>query len=123
MPTRDEFQRRWVELILSVDLPERDVIKDHLEAAESIDFCECGCHSFDLDIPQSRQLTPLCDGRRLFSEFTFNTNFEEVLDVILFTDERGYLRSVDITYGMSNHAAIPVEIEVRSFGEFLGRKS
>jgi hypothetical protein len=119
MPTREEFHRRWVELILSIDLPERDLIKDHLEAATSIDFCECGCHSFDLDIPESTQLPPLCDGRCLFSEFTFNTNDEDVLDVILFTDERGYLRSVDITYGVSNHAPIPDEIAVTTFGEFL----
>jgi hypothetical protein len=65
------------------------------------------------------QLPPLCDGRRLFSEFTFNTNLEDVLDFILFTDERGYLRNVDITYGVSNHAPVPDDIEVTSFREFL----
>jgi len=119
MPSREEFHRKWVDVLLSIELPNHDLVRRHLEAATSITFCDCGCHSFDLDIPESAQLTPLCDGRGLFSEFMFNTNHEEVLDFILFTDQRGYLRSVDITYGSSNHAPIPEDIEVTSFREFL----
>ena len=120
MPTREEFHKRWLELILSVELPERDTIKLHLDAATSVTYCQCGCHSFDLHIPEGTRLPPLSDGRCLFSEFAFETNYEDVLEFILFTDERGYLRSVDVTYGDSNHAPIPEDVEVKSFKWVVG---
>ena len=105
--------------MLSVGLPERDRVLLHLNAAQSVTFCACGCHSFDLHIPEGVELPRLSNGRCLFAEFTFETNREDVLDFIMFTDERGYLRSVDITYGCSNHAAVPEDIEVRSFRGFV----
>ena len=118
MATREEFHQRWIDLMLGEELPQRDTIKLHLEAAKSITFCECGCHSFDLNIPENVHLPPLSDGRSLLCEFAFDTNYDDVLDFILFTDERGYLRCVDITYGSSNHAPVPNDIDAKSFKGF-----
>ena len=105
--------------MLSVELPKHDIINLHLDAATSVTFCHCGCHSFDLHIPEGVKLPPLNDGRCLFSEFAFNTNYDDVLDFMLFTDERGYLQRVDIMYGYSNHAPVPDDIAVESFKGFL----
>ena len=45
--------------------------------------------------------------RACFYEMAFTSNFLEEIDVLLFTDERGYLSWVDATYGSTNIEPMP----------------
>jgi len=42
----------------------------------------------------------------------FKTNKDDVVDFLIFTDDRGYLSSIEITYGFGTHAPIPNGIEL-----------
>lgn len=120
MPTREEFHKRWLALLLTVDLPKRELVRQHIEAATSITLCDCGCHSFDLHFPDGVILPPLADKRGLFCEFAYDTNHEFELNFLLICDQRGYLTSVDVIYSIANITPIPDDIETRTLkGVFL----
>ncbi|NDA66023.1 MAG: hypothetical protein EBY09_05175 [Verrucomicrobia bacterium] len=113
MPTREEFHKRWLALLLTVDLPMRALVRRHIEAATRITLCECGCHSFDLHFSEGLILPPLTEKSGLFCEFSYETNHEFELDFLLICDQRGYLASVDVIYSIANITPIPDDIEVR----------
>jgi hypothetical protein len=78
-------------------------------------LCECGCNSFDVEIPASTQLEPLCepgDGRRMFFEIAFETNSDIPVACLFFADERGYLAGIDIICGAVNHGPVPDNVSV-----------
>ena|ERR1017187_9136938 len=107
---------KWIEVLLNQELP-KSLVKEHFAAASVCKPCECGCNSFSLTIPTHVSLPPLQNGNGLFCEIAFKTNFEYELDILLFTDERGYLSGVDVTYGSANHACIPEDLEI---GKLIG---
>ena len=52
-------------------------------------------------------IPPLQDRTGLFYELAFTSNFPEEIDMLLFTDERGCLSRVDVTYGADNIGPVP----------------
>jgi hypothetical protein len=83
-------------------------------------LCECGCNSFELEIPDSAGIPRLSEpdpnrkGDRLMFEIVFDTDQQDLqLACLFFSDPRGYLSSVDITGGWSNHAPVPEKVELR----------
>lgn len=91
-------------------------LREHFAAARIKRLCDCGCNSFDVEVPEGVALAPLCEpepgrkGHRAFFEIVFASNAESEIDCMLFADARGYLASVDVTYGQANHLAMPEEI-------------
>lgn len=53
------------------------------------------------------RVSRLQDRKGLFYELAFTSNFPEEIDILLFTDERGYLSWVDVTYGACNIGPVP----------------
>ena len=112
--------KAWVELLRSQPIPKQEVFQKHIDAATISSLCDCGCNSFTLSIPNSTVLPELQSGNGLYSELAFNTNQDDNLNILIFTDNRGYLGSVDVTYGASNHAPIPDNLVVKDLIYVLG---
>jgi hypothetical protein len=71
------------------------------------ELCECGCHGFAFVVPDDAKVPPLQDRAGLFYEVAFTSNFPEEIDMLFFTDERGNLSWVDVTYGGANIGPMP----------------
>ncbi|QMU61779.1 MAG: hypothetical protein GKR92_08750 [Gammaproteobacteria bacterium] len=103
---------KWLKIIYDFELPDKNLFKKHVFAGKITNLCNCGCNSFEIEIPSDADLEPLAPGNGLFFEAAFNTNKDDVVDFLVFTDDRGYLSGVDITYGFATHAPIPNGIEL-----------
>ena len=98
---------KWLEFLNSLDLPDKNLFKKHVLAGAISSLCECGCNSFEYHISSDVYIEPLTEGSGLFYEIAFSTNMDDVIDFLVFTDDRGYFSGVDITYGFANHTALP----------------
>jgi hypothetical protein len=58
-------------------------------------------------MPADARALPLQEGKGLFYELAFTSNSPEEIHMLLFTDERGYLNRVDVSYGASNIGPVP----------------
>ena len=102
--------QNWLSFLLAQNLPFKESLSSQIAAGKVGALCECGCHGFDFEVPAGAQVTPLQNTSGLFYEVAFASNFAEEIDVLLFTNERGHLCRVDITYGAVNLGAMPEEI-------------
>ncbi len=102
-----QHAQRWLALILQQPLPNRDLFSRHIKAGEITSLCECGCHGFGFTIPDGIRLAPLKDGSGLFCEIAFESNLSEEIDILLFTDSRGYFCGADVMFGFANIEPMP----------------
>ena len=72
--------------------------------------CNCGCHGFEFSIPDGADLPPLANGSGLYCELAFQSNATEEIDILLFTDARGYFSGADVTLGQTNQRPIPDDV-------------
>jgi hypothetical protein len=103
----------WVEFLAAhPSVPFGSKLADHFAAGHITRLCDCGCNSFDLEIPKAAVLEPLCEpgGRGMFFEIQFESDAEAEIACLFFVDERGYLESLDVTCGGSNHAPLPDQV-------------
>ncbi len=98
-------------------IPDEDgvLIKYYLDNSKLSFNCTCGCHSFNLELDNNKNFTPLRNESKqgVFKELDLETNYDNVLNVIMFIDKSGYLRSVDITYGVENINKVPDDIQIK----------
>ena len=80
-------------------LPGGETFASHAAAGQITSLCTCGCHGFGFSIPDGVQLQPLTNGSGLYCELAFESNSTEEIDILLFTDSRGYFAGTDITFG------------------------
>ncbi len=80
-------------------------------------YCRCGCHSFFVFTDPKRQFNELTSDNGVFGEVTFETNYEEQLNVALFSDRYGLLKQVTIYFGENNLKPIPEDIKI---GKVIG---
>lgn len=99
--------QKWIDILLAQDLPFIDPLSEQIAAGKIGELCQCGCHGFAFEVPTSVTIPPLQDGTGLFYELAFTSNFPEEIDMLLFTDERGCLSRVDVTYGADNIGPVP----------------
>ncbi|MEJ2115600.1 MAG: hypothetical protein P8X88_06030 [Gammaproteobacteria bacterium] len=104
---------KWLDFLCDLELPDITIFKKHILAGEITGLCDCGCHSFEFTIPHDVEVEPITQGNGLFLEVAFNTNKEDVMDFLVFTDDRGYLSGVDITYGFEKHTPLPEGLAIR----------
>lgn len=111
MPHSMHHAQRWLEVILRQDLPQRETFAAHVAAGAITSLCTCGCHGFGFDVPEGVELKPLQSSAGLFCEVAFSSNEEEEVDILIFTDKRGYFTGADVTYGIANVAPMPDSAE------------
>ena len=111
--------REWIERLASHPaVPFGPKLLKHFEAGRITRICDCGCNSFDLEISQGTELEPLrpptpdLKGHSPFFEIVFSTDTDAELDCMLFADARGYLVSVDVMHGQSNHLPMPDKLKI-----------
>ena len=107
--------RGWVEwLAKEPAVPFGATLQAHFDAGRITHLCDCGCNSFDLEIPPGVALAPLAEpGRpgKIF-EVVYESNGDAEVAFLIFVDARGYLCSLDVTCGRSNHAPVPDDVRL-----------
>jgi hypothetical protein len=106
----------WVEFLSSrPEVPFHARLRSHFGAGTISRLCDCGCHSFDLTIPEGVVLSPLCEpgraGGKFFELVCESTEGSEIA-FLFFADSRGYLSGIDVTAGSGNHAPLPSKVEI-----------
>jgi hypothetical protein len=102
-----DHAQEWISFLLKQDLPFAAALLKQIEVGKVTALCHCGCHGFAFEVASDARVPPLQDGKGLFYELAFASNSTEEIDMLLFTDERGYLSWVDVTYGLSNVGPMP----------------
>ncbi|QGZ38094.1 hypothetical protein IP92_01621 [Pseudoduganella flava] len=100
----------WLSFLLTQDLPFGEALRSQIAAGSVRELCECGCEGFAFAVPVEAKVQRLQDGAGVFYEVAFTSNYPEEIDILLFTDERGNLSWVDVTYGASNIGPMPADI-------------
>ena len=96
-----------IDILLAQDSPFIHRLFEQIAAGKIGELCQCGCHGFAFKVPTGVTIPPLQDRTGLFYELAFTSNFPEEIDMLLFTDERGCLSRVDVTYGADNIGPVP----------------
>ena len=107
--------RGWLEFLAKEPtVPFGGKLRAHFDAGRISRVCECGCNSFDLEIPAGVALEPIAEpGRpgKVF-EVVYESNAEAEVAFLIFVDARGYLSSLDVTCGDGNHAPLPDHVRL-----------
>ena len=123
MPNTVAKASEWIDRLASHSaIPFGELLRKSFAAGRLTRLCDCGCNSFELEVPDSGSIPRLANpdpdekGNRLMFEIVFDTGLEDPaqLACLFFADTRGYLSAVDITGGQSNHAPVPEVVELRS---------
>ena len=107
MPHSRKQAEQWLQLVMAQELPSRDVLASHIAAGQITELCTCGCHGFTFVVPDGIKLQPLSRSHGLFCELVFQSTSAEEVDILLFTDARGYFSGADVTYGACNTGPMP----------------
>jgi hypothetical protein len=107
MPHSQQHADRWLQLISQHVLPGSETFASHVAAGQITSLCTCGCHGFEFSIPDGADLPPLTRGSGLYCELAFHSNAAEEIDILLFTDARGYFSGADVTFGQANIGPMP----------------
>jgi len=105
----------WAEFICTrCQFPEPEKLRAQFLCATLSDFCECGCNSFAVTIPEGASVAPIATKGRygLVFEADFRLGGEmSTLDIMLFAGKDGNLRRVEINYYANLHP-VPDVIDV-----------
>ena len=105
----------WVEYLAAhPSVPFRSNLRAHFAAGHITRLCECGCNSFDIEIPDAAVLEPLSAPGRggMFFELNFESDAQAEVACLFFVDERGYLSGIDVTCGGANHLPMPDRVRL-----------
>ena len=114
MPHSQQHANHWLRLALQQSLPGDRTFASHVAAGQITSLCTCGCHGFGFTIPDGVQLQPLTNGSGLYCELSFASNGAEEIDILLFTDSRGYFSGADVTFGLANVEPMPDNVAATS---------
>lgn len=95
--------RAWTEFVAA--RPEfncGELLLRQFTAGQVTRLCDCGCNSYDIEVPEDINLSPLVlPGERsgFVFQLEFNTNeWGRTVSFTLFTDKNGYLSGLDVDY-------------------------
>lgn len=97
----------WLGFLLEQDLPFGEALRSQIAVGRVGELCNCGCQGFAFEVAPDSRALPLQQGAGVFYELAFTSNFPEEIDILLFTDEHGYLDWIDVTYGACNVEPMP----------------
>ncbi len=107
MANSEQHAAEWLNFLLAQDLPFAEALSTQVAVGKVGQLCACGCHGFAFEVPTDVDFLPLQSGAGVFYEVVLSSNFSEEIDFLLFTDERGCLSWVDVTYGACNIEPMP----------------
>ena len=108
-----EIAHDWIDVLARrPEIPFGELLRQHFAAARVTRLCDCGCNSFDCQIPAEATLQPLMANAKggVFFEIAFEGEAAEPIDVLFFCDARGYLSGIDINHGLSNSQPMPEHV-------------
>ena len=115
MMNSDAKVRNWLEFLAREPcVPFGPTLRAHFDAGRITRLCDCGCNSFDIEIPQGVALEPLVAAGqpgKCFEVVYASSSGAEVA-FLVFVDTRGYLSGLDVTYGDGNHAPLPDDVQL-----------
>lgn len=91
--------RRWIEFLTKQGaVPFRAKLWRHFNAGTITRLCECGCHSFDLEIPDDVDLPRIAPRRKsgMFFRIVYESDADAEVEFFFFSDSRGYLAGIDV---------------------------
>jgi hypothetical protein len=112
MAHSQEHAERWLRLISQQSLPDGMAFSEHISAGRIQSLCSCGCHGFGFFIPEEVHLKPISNGAGLYCEIAFASNTGDEINILLFTDKRGYFAGADVTFGQDN--AVPMHDDTQA---------
>lgn len=107
MTNTQTHAQKWISFLLAQDLPFSDPLSQQIAVGRVGELCPCGCQGFAFEVPADANVPPLRDGKGLFYELAFTSNFAEEIDILLFIDKRGCLSRVDVMYSACNITPFP----------------
>ncbi|MCC2974613.1 hypothetical protein [Massilia sp. IC2-476] len=107
MANSQQQAANWLSFLLTQDVPFNELLRSHVAIGKISELCNCGCHGFGFEVPAQATVRPLQEGAGVFYELAFASNHPEEITMLLFTDERGYLSWIDVTYGACNIDPMP----------------
>jgi hypothetical protein len=116
-PNRAEFWKSFILEKSGYPSPER--LREQFDKAEFTDFCDCGCNSFGVKVPEEVIVRPLLpkdpkhasEGRWSIFEADFRLPDDKTLEIIIFAHRDGNLAFVEVDC-CANSYPVPDEIEV-----------
>ena len=96
-PERADYWREFVGNRCGYPAPRR--LKAQLAAAEFFDFCQCGCNSFSVRLPQGTSIPALATAYKMQTaifEADFVLPHDKHLEIILFADGAGNLSYIEV---------------------------
>jgi hypothetical protein len=115
MANNNAKARAWLEFLAKEPaVPFGSTLQAHFDAGRITRLCDCGCNSFDLEIPEGVVLVPLAPPGRSgkFFEVVYESSAEAEVALLVFVDARGYLSGLDVTCGDGNHAPLPDDVQL-----------
>ncbi len=104
--------RKWVVFLgQRSEFPARVRFLAAFEAARITRLCDCGCNSFDVEVPDAARVEPLCPQGRYGAVFELcfkTTDDQGSIEFTVFADKNGHLAGVDVDY-CGNSAPVPDE--------------
>jgi len=111
-PQRAEW---WKEFICTkCQFPAPEKLRAQFFAAELTEFCDCGCNSFKVQLPDGCDVAPIAAVGSYGKVFEANFHLseeEKTLEVFLFADEKGNLAYVEIDC-CANSFPVPDSVSV-----------
>jgi hypothetical protein len=107
MANSEQHATDWLNFLLAQDLPFAAALRTQVAIGKVGELCACGCQGFAFEVPTDADFLPLQSGAGVFYEVVLSSNLTEEIDLLLFTDERGCLSWVDVTYGACNIEPMP----------------
>ena len=96
-PQRAEWWKEFICAKCQFPAPER--LRAQFAAAELSEFCDCGCNSFKVRVPEDCGVTPIASAGGYGAVFEANFHLTEegkTLEVVLLANEVGNLAYVEI---------------------------
>ena len=113
MGNNEAKARAWVELLADEPaVPFGSQRRAHFAAARITRVCDCGCNSFDVEIPSGIALVPIAAPGEPQRMIVYESSAEAEIAFLVFVDARGYLSSIDVTCGQANHAQVPDDVRL-----------
>jgi hypothetical protein len=113
MTNSEAKAKAWIERLANEPaIPFGSWLRAHFRAGKITRLCDCGCNSFDVEIPEGVSLEPISEPGKSgkFFEIVYESNAETKVAFLIFVDARGYLSGIDVTCGESNHAKLPDDV-------------
>jgi hypothetical protein len=106
MANSEATAKKWMAWLLEQhEIPFRLALSSYFANPTFGRFCDCGCNSFDLLVPDNSDLPALCtaDGTGgMFFEIDFALRENRQLEFLFFCDRSGRLNGVDVEISGNN---------------------